>query len=241
MTLRRPDARRGLKLLARRPWVQSAIAWLVSAYLGVTLATMRWRFENRGPADIAFASPDGMIALFWHGRIALAPVFRPILKQKPRRVLISSSPDGEFIAKMVGRLDFPAIRGSSTTDNRRNRGSVRAFRDALRFIEDGGLMIVTPDGPRGPAEEMPAGPVMLARARETPVYLFGFAADPVVTLRSWDRTRIPLPFGRGFCVVDGPLAVARHAEDEQVEATRLEWQARLSAAQARAEALLAGA
>ncbi len=52
-----------LKLIARRPWVQSALAWLVSAYLHFTLATMRWRFENRAGADAALAGPDGLIAL----------------------------------------------------------------------------------------------------------------------------------------------------------------------------------
>src|SRR6185437_6381 len=107
--------RRALKLLAREPWVQATLAWLVSAYLGLTLKTMRWRFENRAPADAAAASSEGVLACFWHGRIALAPATRPIFAKKPRRVLISNSPDGEFIAQVVRRLGFPAIRGSTTS------------------------------------------------------------------------------------------------------------------------------
>ena len=111
-----------MKRLFRTPWVQSFVAWAVSLYLGATLATMRWRFENRGPADAAVASPNGIIGCFWHGRIALAVVCRRVLKQKPRRVLISPSPDGEFITKVVGRLDFPALRGTAAlTDVRRMR------------------------------------------------------------------------------------------------------------------------
>lgn len=234
-----PSVRRSLKLFARRRWVQATLAWLVSAYLGLTLRTMRWRFENRGAADAAAASPDGVLACFWHGRIALAPACRPIFGRKPRRVLISNSPDGEFIAMVVRRLGFPAIRGSSTTDDRRERRSVQAFREAVTFIDDGGAMIVTPDGPRGPAEQMPPGPVMLARTRGTPVILLGIAARPVVKLKSWDRTQIPLPFGRGCAVFDGPLAVSRQADAEAVRAMRADWQARLCAAQSRAEALLA--
>jgi lysophospholipid acyltransferase (LPLAT)-like uncharacterized protein len=228
-----------VKKLARTPWVQSALAWLVSAYLGATLATMRWRFEDRAAADAAVAAPGGAIACFWHGRIALAVVCRRVLKQKPRRVLISNSPDGELIAKIVGRLSFPAIRGSSTMDNRANRRSIGAFRDAVKFLDAGGVVAVTPDGPRGPAEQMPAGPVMLARARQTPVFLFGLAARPTLTLRSWDKTRIPLPFSRGCVVFEGPLSVPHDADSDVVEAARLDWQARLNAAQARAEAILA--
>jgi lysophospholipid acyltransferase (LPLAT)-like uncharacterized protein len=228
-----------VKKLVRTPWVQSALAWLVSAYLNATLATMRWRFENREAADAAVASPSGAIACFWHGRIALAVACRRVLKAKPRRVLISNSPDGELIAKIVRRLSFPAIRGSSTTDRRAPRRSVQAFRDALRFLDAGGVVAITPDGPRGPAEEMPEGPVMLARARQTPVFLFGLAARPALTLNSWDKTQIPLPFSRGCVVFEGPLTVAHDAEPALIDAVRLDWQARLSAAQARAEAILA--
>jgi lysophospholipid acyltransferase (LPLAT)-like uncharacterized protein len=228
-----------VKMFVRTPWVQGALAWLVSAYIGLTLATMRWRFENRAVADAAIASPDGVIALFWHGRIAVAVGCRRVLKRKPRRVLISNSPDGELIARIVGRLGFPAIRGSSTMDNRANRRSIGAFRDAVKFLDAGGVVAITPDGPRGPAERMPEGPVMLARARATPVFLFGLAAQPAVTLKSWDKTRIPLPFSRGCVVFEGPLIIPRGADAETIEAARLDWQTRLTAAQARAEALLA--
>lgn len=225
-----------MKMFVRTPWVQSTLAWLVSVYLGATLATMRWRFENRGPVDAAVGEPAGAVACFWHGRIALAVVCRRVLKRKPRRVLISNSPDGELIAKIVGRLSFPAIRGSTTMDSRANRRSIGAFREAVRFIDAGGVVAITPDGPRGPAEQMPQGPVMLARARQTPVFLFGLAAHPTLTLNSWDKTQIPLPFGRGCVVFEGPLTAPHDAEPETI---RLDWQARLSAAQARAEALLA--
>jgi lysophospholipid acyltransferase (LPLAT)-like uncharacterized protein len=228
-----------VKKLVRTPWVQSALAWLVSAYLGLTLATIRWRFVDREAADRAVAAPDGVVALFWHGRIALAVVCRRVLARKPRRVLISNSPDGELIAKIVNRLSFPAIRGSTTMDNRADRRSIGAFRDAIRFIDDGGAVIITPDGPRGPAEQMPEGPVMIARARSAPVILFGLAARPTLTLRSWDKTQIPLPFGRGCVVFEGPLVIRRGSDAETIEATRADWERRLSAVQARAEALLA--
>lgn len=225
-----------MKRLFRTPWVQSVIAWAVSLYLGATLASMRWRFENRGPADAAVASPQGIIGCFWHGRIALAVVCRRVLKQKPRRVLISPSPDGEFITKVVGRLSFPALRGTAAlTDIRRMRKGAATFRSALRFLDDGGVIAITPDGPRGPPQEMPAGPVTLARMRGTPVFLVGLAAKPAIRLKSWDQACIPLPFGRGCVVFDGPLNVTRDADADAIDAVRADWQNRLNAAQARAE------
>jgi lysophospholipid acyltransferase (LPLAT)-like uncharacterized protein len=228
-----------VKKLVRTPWVQSALAWLVSAYLGATLASMRWRFEGRAGADALVASPQGAIACFWHGRIALAVACRSVLKRKPRRVMISNSPDGEFVAKTVDRLGFPSIRGSSTTDPRRKRRSVEVFRDAVRFVSDGGVVAITPDGPRGPAEVIPQGPVRLAQAcAPAPVFLFGLAARPSFSLRSWDKTQIPLPFGRGCVVFDGPIHMPADATPACVETARAELQTRMDAAQARAEALV---
>ena len=101
-----------MKRFFRSTFVQSVLAFLLSSYIAVTLATMRWRFENRSAADAAATRPEGAIGCFWHGRIALAVVCRRVLKTKPRRVLISLSADGEFIAQAMDRLGFPAIRGS---------------------------------------------------------------------------------------------------------------------------------
>ena len=147
----RPDAGGGgVKKLIRTPWVQSALAWLVSVMIGFTLATIRWRIEGREDAEVIIASPDGAIACFWHGRIALAPICGRVLRKKPRRVVISASPDGEFIAKVVKRLKFPAIRGSGfRADAVQDQRSYDAARDASRFIHSGGVLAITPDGAGG--------------------------------------------------------------------------------------------
>ncbi len=230
-----------MRRIFRLKWVQSALALIISGWIAFALATMRWRFENREVADAACAAPEGLIGCFWHGRIAMAVVCRRVLKAKPRRVLISLSPDGEFIAQAVERLGFPAIRGSAGRKGKADtKGGASAFRAALRFLADGGVIAITPDGPRGPNQTMPDGPVTLARTAQVPVFLFGLAASPALQLKSWDKGRIPLPFTRGCVVFDGPLHAPRDADAATLEAVRADWQARLIAAQARAEAILAG-
>ncbi len=226
-----------LKRLFRTSAVQGVLAVLLSTYLEIALRTTRWRFENRPPADAAVAGPTGIVACFWHGRIPLGPACRAVLRRKPRKVIISLSPDGEFIARAMQRLSFPAIRGSSGKGSEAadGKGGAGAMREALRFIRSGGVVAITPDGPRGPAEVMAAGAVTLAKVSGAPVFLFGLHARPAIRLNSWDRTLLPLPFGRGAVVFVGPLYAARGAAEE---ALRLDWQTRLSAANARAEALL---
>jgi lysophospholipid acyltransferase (LPLAT)-like uncharacterized protein len=229
-----------LKSFIRSPRVQGALAVILSTYLDFALKTTRWTFENRGPADGAVASSKGIIGCFWHGRIPLGPACREVLAHKPRKVIISLSPDGEFIARAMARLSFPAIRGSSARkdDAANAKGGAGAMMESVRFLRSGGVVAITPDGPRGPAEVMAAGAVTLARVSGAPVFLFGLHAKPGFSLNSWDRTLFPLPFGKGAVVFDGPLYAPRDADDEAMEALRLDWQARLTAANARAEALL---
>ena len=232
-----------MKAFFRHPWVQASLAWLLALYVNFALATMRWRFEDRAGVDSMVASSEGAIGAFWHGRITLAVVCRRVLKHKPRRVLISLSPDGEFIAQAVERLSFPAIRGSAGKKGERGvamKGGATAFRKALKFIRDGGLIAITPDGPRGPNQVMPLGSVIMAQVSGAPVVLFGLAARPAIQLGSWDSARLPLPFSRGCVVFDGPLRAPRETDDAGREAIRADWQARLIHAQQKAEAILAG-
>jgi hypothetical protein len=214
---------------------------MVAVYIELIIVTVRWRFENREPVDQIMTGPEGLIALFWHGRIAQGMACRPLLRDKPRRVMISLSPDGEFIAKAASRLKISPVRGSSGREGRAlSKGGAKAFREALAFIRSGGVMIVTPDGPRGPREELPIGPVQMARAAACPVFIMSLAAAPALTLASWDRTRIPLPFARGQVVLEGPLRLPPHADADALEEVRVQWQTRMRIGQARAEALLAG-
>ncbi len=228
------------KTVFRAPQVQGVLAVILSTYLDFALKTTRWTFENRAPADLAVAGPKGIIGCFWHGRIPLGPACRAVLAHKPRKVIISMSPDGEFIARAMARLSFDSIRGSSSRkdDSANAKGGAGAMMESVRFLRSGGVVAITPDGPRGPAEQMAAGAVALAKVSGAPVFLFGLHARPGFRLNSWDRTLFPLPFGRGAVVFDGPLYVPRDADDAAMEATRLDWQTRLTAANARAEAVL---
>ena len=228
-----------MKRFFRLGLVQSTLAFLLTLYVRFAQATMRWRFDQSDAASQALAEPEGGMVFFWHGRIALAATCRQIVRSRSWRVMISLSPDGEFITKAAARLGFPAIRGSTARpDGVVGKGGAAAFMAALDFVAKGGGVIITPDGPRGPGEIMQAGPVMLAKRAATRVFLIGVAARPVVKLKNWDQTRLPLPFSRGCALIDGPLRVPPQADRAALEQLRADWQERLRAVEARAEALL---
>jgi lysophospholipid acyltransferase (LPLAT)-like uncharacterized protein len=179
-----------------------------------------------------------VIVCFWHARISISPACWDLKRAQEPRALISLSADGEFIAKAVSWLGFPAIRGSSTKKSAPDKvkGGATAFRDVLKWLKGGGGIAITPDGPRGPAEQMAEGAVMLARVSRAPVLLVGLASHPCSRLGTWDRAVMPVPFGKGAIVWDGPFQVTA---DDDLEALRTDWAARLTAATERAEALAA--
>ncbi len=227
-----------MKRLLRSRAVQALLAAAIVLYIELLIRTLRWRVEGRASVEAAMAAPSGLIALFWHGRIAQGIACRRLLAEKPRRVMISLSRDGGFIARAAERLRIPVIRGSTGREGGGRKGGETAFREALAFIAGGGVMILTPDGPRGPAEVLPIGPPRLAAAAQAPTFLMSLAAKPALRLSSWDRARIPLPFAKAAVVLEGPLPPPSRA-DADLETARADWQHRLRAGQARAEALLA--
>jgi len=228
-----------MKSILRSAFFQGVMAAILAGWLRFCFATMRWTVENLPAAEAGWSSGGGVIVCFWHSRIALSPRCWPLdgRAQEPR-ALISLSADGEFIAGAVAKLGFPAIRGSSTKKaawGDKAKGGTTAFRDALRWVRGGGGIAITPDGPRGPVEQMAEGAILLARVSKAPVMMVGFAAEPSIKLASWDTAVVPLPFSRG-AIVWGDLLSAEDVED--TEAARAEWAARLSALTRRAEALV---
>ncbi len=228
-----------MKRFFRLAPVQSTLAFLLTAYFQLVQATMRWRFDQTDTIATEMSKPQGGMLFFWHGRIALGVICRRLIKDRPFRPMISLSPDGEFISKTAAWLGFPPIRGSTARrPGQASKGGAGAFMEALDFIAQGGGVIITPDGPRGPREVMQAGPVVLANRAQTRVYLAGIAARPSIRLKTWDQTRLPLPFSRGAALLEGPIYVPVDADRGQIEAMRADWQARLIALDARAEAML---
>ncbi len=228
------------RLVSARP-VQTALAWLVWLYVTVLTRTLRWRIADPELVEAAVNSPRGAVVLFWHGRLGVAMACLPFLRRRPRRVFISLSRDGEFIARAASLLGAPAIRGSAERPGARaSKGGVAAMRQGRRFIADGGVLLITPDGPRGPANVMSLGPVQLARLAGCPVYVLGLAAKPSLMFRTWDAMRAPLPFASACLAVAGPLWAPSNLAPGEAAALREEWQAKMMLVQDRAEAVLAG-
>ncbi|UAL11038.1 lysophospholipid acyltransferase family protein [Caulobacter segnis] len=230
-----------------RPLRSPFVIWLLSSifagYSKLVFKTLRMTVEGAEQAEAVWAqgreTGAGAILCFWHSRIPMSPLSWPqdLARRQDMRALISRSNDGEFIARTVEKLGFPAIRGSSAkkTDLAKNKHGEQAFRDMVKWVKDGGGVAITPDGPRGPAEHMEKGTPSLARVTGAPVIFVGLAARPCIRLGSWDNTMIPLPFAKAAMVWDGPTGAGRGDDVEQLAE---DWADRLSAVTRRAEDLV---
>jgi len=229
-----------LKKLLRSDAVQAFLGWLLGVYIRLILKTVRWRHENLACVEPVLAGDAGAVALFWHGRIPLCLATAPQWWRKNTKALISPSADGEFIAQALAMAGFPAIRISTAKpgDTAKARQAVAAFREAINHVAQGGALVVTPDGPRGPNEIIAAGSLQIARRSKQPVFLMGIAANPAKQFDTWDKVMFATPFARGAVVWDGPLYVPPEADEAQVAALIGDWSARLSAATRRAEAMV---
>ena len=231
-----------MKAFLRSDAVQAVLGWLLGTYLRVVLSTVRWRHENLACVEPALADDTiGAIALFWHGRIPLCLATAPQWWRKRTRALISPSADGEFVARALAMSGFPAIRVSSAKpgDTAKMRQAVAAIREATNWVKDGGALVVTPDGPRGPNEVIAEGSLQIAKRSGQPVFLMGIAAAPAWQSKSaWDRVMFAAPFGRGAVVWEGPLHVPADADGAVIAALIADWSALLSAATRRAEGMV---
>lgn len=228
-----------MKRLLQSPALVAVASSLLAAYLRVCYATMRWRVEGEEIAAAIWTRGGPVVICFWHERIGTAPRSWPHGRAQPIRALVSLSRDGEFIARAMDAIGFPAIRGSSSKASApdKAKGGAQAFREALRWLKAGNAVALTPDGPRGPRREMAEGAPMLAKTAGAPVLFLGASCSPKIQLGGWDKGTLPVPFGRGAIVWTGPATAERDAD---VETLRRDWADRLTAATDRAGELVAG-
>lgn len=190
-----------------------------AAWLRATKATMRLAFHGRDEALPADGGP--LIYAFWHSQLAMMPW---VQLRPPSVVPVSRSKDGEWTARLFGKLGAEAVRGST------NRGGAAALRGLVRAARQGKDLAITPDGPRGPAERVQPGAIWLARMCGRPVLPVAFACRPCVRVGSWDRMVVPLPFGRGAFVYGDLLWVPRDADEQACEEARRELERRIAEA-----------
>ena len=229
-----------LKRLLRAKSVLKVAGHLIGAYLIFVRKTTRFTFE---PADI-YVQLEGhlpIIVTSWHGQHFLVALMR-----RPGHdfaVLVSLSPDGEINAAAARAMGLKIVRGSTARRRERTieKGGVRGMLEMITALKEGLSVAQTADISRAQSRRSGLGIVTLAKLSGRPIVPVASVTRWHIAMKSWDKASVPLPFGRGGCVVAAPIYVPADAGEEALESARKRVEDVLNAAQDRAEALAAEA
>lgn len=180
------------------------IKWVLKAIL----ATCRLKVHGLG--HVAKARTQGpVIIMLWHQDLApLAEILKPLTPQYAFSAFISKSRDGQILADFV--LSYKNGQVIRVPHNGRNQ-ALKALIETLQK-KDSPIAIITPDGPRGPAYELKPGVLFAAQETGSQIIPFSWSATRLLTLKTWDRFKIPLPFTTIQAHFGEPIEVSSHTE-----------------------------
>ncbi len=160
-----------------------------------------------------------LIASFWHYSIIYIFYF---LRVYPATVMVSTSRDGEYIARLAKEFNFSVVRGS------RNNKGAEALKQLLRVVRGGDNGAIVADGSQGPPRVAQPGAILLASRTGAPVLPMVWSASRYYVVPSWDQTVIPKPFSCVDYYFGEPIFVPAGLKADGIEAYRLLLEQRLN-------------
>lgn len=228
---------RAWKRLGDSARVQGFVGGAAANYIRLVGKTNRVTYE--GSVDyrqLDLSVP--LIITMWHGQHLLVPAVR----RKDHRVvaLISRHRDGEINAIAARKLGVGTVRGSAAREKARviERGGISGFLKLRTALRDGVSVTMTADLSKTVARRAGIGIILLARASGVPIAPVALATSRRLSIKSWDRTSLNLPFGRMAMVVGDFVQVPEEADELVLEAKRLELENELNRITARAYAIV---
>ena len=191
--------------------------WLIAfgvCLLRVWERTLRYHIDDRA-GILGKPVTENYIGALWHNRLLIFPlVLRRFFPNRPGAALISASRDGDLLTDAIYCFGYNVIRGSSS------RLGATAILQLTEELASGRDVVITPDGPRGPAYELGPGIIFLAQKSGALVLPMNLEYSGCWRLGSWDRFIIPKPFSKVRVLISRPLRVKSTSTPEEFGAER---------------------
>jgi lysophospholipid acyltransferase (LPLAT)-like uncharacterized protein len=240
---KRGSLQRSLKRFGRRLLRQPRITTAAGRLVHDALRFVHWAQRPvAGSSDFTavLTEQHPAIVALWHGQHLLAPFFRP--PTLPYVALLSRNADAEINAAVVERFGIDTVRGSGgrVRNAVSRKGGARALIVLKRLLGEGKGVCMIADVPKGTPRQAGLGIVTLARLSGRPIIpSAAVTSRRRIIANSWDKTAIPLPFGRLAVVLGEPIFVPADADDAVMEQKRVAVTLAIEAANAKAQALVA--
>lgn len=187
----------------------------VLAYGGkilLKLLTFTWRIKVEGAENFLIHAKQGnCILLLWHNRLMLvAPVFNKYSSDLIYTAFISQSRDGEPLALFTN-----SHKNGRTIRVRHNakHEALKKMIDRLKNSQE--ILMLTPDGPRGPRYQVKPGIAMAAKETSAKIFPFSWSANRFWQLKSWDKMIFPKPFAKISVKIGSPVILNKEGTIEQ--------------------------
>jgi len=195
-------------------WLIAFGFWL----LQIWARTLRYEVDDRAGV-VGKPVTENYIGALWHNRLLIFPlVLRRFLPNRHGAALISASRDGDLLADAIHRFGYDVVRGSSS---RLGASAILQLTEALAAGRD---VVITPDGPRGPAYELGPGIIFLAQKSGAAVLPMNLEFSHCWRLGSWDRFIVPRPFSKVRVLIGQRYRVGATNTPDEFEAERLSLQ-----------------
>ena len=174
--------------------------------------SIRWEYFEQSKKSTILNSQDKYIFCCWHNKLFLGPHLLP--RNRVINALQSSHSDGMITSLALKYLGMNVILGSS------KKGGVQAFRKMVKRLQLGESIAITPDGPKGPKEQVKEGIIKLAQITNTPIIPLVWTTKKFKTINSWDNFVLPYPFSKGMYCFGKPINIKKNINLEKLELER---------------------
>ena len=187
--------------------IQSLLAFLAFIYIYLVKVTSKFQYENQDIPEKYWKNKKPFILAFWHNQLMTISFAWKI--NKKINILASGHSDGRF-GSLVGK--FFNLNNISTYKGK-NKNILRPI---FEIIKNKDFLGITPDGPRGPKENVSEGIIKIAKANKIPIIPFGYWSSKNFKLGSWDSFLITLPFSKCSFVWEDPIYITKDLDQDQI-------------------------
>ncbi len=185
------------------------IAYAGKYLLRAILATCRFQVKGLDHFH-TLSKTRKCILMLWHNR--LAPTSEILHRLSPTKIyaaFISKSRDGDPLAILAN--SYKTGKAIRVPHNARHQ-ALKIVINSLKESSD--IIVMTPDGPRGPRYIAKPGIVAAAQIASAHVVPFTWTATRFWQLKTWDKMILPKPFSKILINFGNPVLINDMSQED---------------------------
>jgi len=157
----------------------------------------RWQVSGFSNLEKLSKKQKSFIIAFWHGNLLIPGLY---LANYRFHMLAGFHRDAELAARIGEKIGWKLLRGSSS------QYGTEVFQEIVELLSrPNEVLVITPDGPKGPAKIPKPGAVRAAQKTEVPIIPVAARSQKSWGFKNWDIFHVTKPFTRIELIFGEPL------------------------------------